>query len=50
VIKRFHLLDDLVETRGSADRSRADGVLVEANRWWRRDPFGVRVAYARDRF
>jgi len=49
VIRRFHLLDDLIETRRSVDRSRADGVLVEANRWLRKHPFDVRVAEARDR-
>ena len=49
VIRRFHLLDDLIEARRSADRSRADGVLVEANRWLRKHPFDVRVAEARDR-
>ena len=49
VIRRLHLLDDLIEARRSADRSRADGVLVEANRWLRKHPFDVRVAEARDR-
>ena len=49
VIRRLHLLDALIEARNSADRSRADGVLVEANRWLRRHPFDVRVAEARDR-
>ncbi len=49
VIKRFHLLDDLIEARRSADRSRADRVLVQANRWLRKHPFDVRVAEARDR-
>ena len=32
VIRRFHLLDDLIEARRYADRGRADGVLVGANR------------------
>jgi len=32
VIRRLRLLNDLIEARRSADRSRADGVLVEANR------------------
>jgi hypothetical protein len=49
VITRLRLLDDLIEARRSADRSRADGVLVEANRWLRKHPFDVRVAEARDR-
>jgi hypothetical protein len=49
VITRLVLLDDLIEARRSADRSRADGVLVEANRWLRKHPFDVRVAEARDR-
>jgi hypothetical protein len=49
VIRRFHLLDDLIQARRSVDRSRADGVLVEANRWLRKHPFDVRVAEARDR-
>jgi hypothetical protein len=49
MIRRFHLLDDLIEARRSADRSRADGVLVQANRWLRKHPFDVRVAEARDR-
>ena len=49
VIRRFHLLSDLIQARRSADRSRADGVLVEANRWLRKHPFDVRVAEARDR-
>ena len=49
VITRLRLLDDLIEARRSADRSRADGGLVEANRWLRRHPFDVRVAEARDR-
>jgi hypothetical protein len=49
VIRRFHLLDHLIETRRSADQRRADGVLVEANRWLRKHPFDVRVAEARDR-
>ena len=48
-IRRFHLLDDLIQARRSVDRSRADGVLVEANRWLRKYPFDVRVAEARDR-
>jgi hypothetical protein len=48
-IRRLGLLDDLIEARRSADRSRADGVLVEANRWLMRHPFDVRVAEARDR-
>jgi hypothetical protein len=48
-IRRLGLLDDLIEARRSADRSRADGVLLEANRWLRRHPFDVRVAEARDR-
>ena len=46
---RLGLLDNLIEARRSADRSRADEVLVEANRWLRRHPFDVRVAGARDR-
>ena len=49
VIRRLHLLDDLIEARRSFDRSRADGALVEANRWLKRHPFDVRVAEARDR-
>jgi hypothetical protein len=49
VIRLLRLLEDLIEARRWADRSRADGVLVEANRWWRRHPFDVRVAEARDR-
>jgi hypothetical protein len=49
VIRRLGLLDDLIEARRSTDRRRADGVLVEANRWLRRHPFDVRVAEARDR-
>ena len=49
VITRLRLLDDLIEARRSADRSRADGVLVEANRWLSKHPFDVRVAEARDR-
>jgi hypothetical protein len=49
VIRRLHLLDDLIEARCSFNRSRADGVLVEANRWLKRHPFDVRVAEARDR-
>jgi hypothetical protein len=44
VTRRFHLLGDLIEARRSADRSRADEVLVEANRWLRKHPFDVRVA------
>ena len=48
-IMRLGLLDNLIEARRSADRSRADEVLVEANRWLRRHPFDVRVAGARDR-
>ena len=49
VIRRLHLLDDLIEAKRSADRSRADGVLVEANRWLSKHPCDVRVAEARDR-
>jgi hypothetical protein len=49
VIRRLRLLDNLIEARRSADQSRADEVLVEANRWLRRHPFDVRVAKARDR-
>jgi hypothetical protein len=49
MIRRFHLLGDLIEARRSADQSRADEVLVEANRWLRKHPFDVRVAEARDR-
>jgi hypothetical protein len=49
VITRLRLLDELIEARRLADRSRADGVLVEANRWLMRHPFDVRVAKARDR-
>ena len=49
VVRRLGLLDDLIEARRSADRSRADEVLVEANRWLRRHPFDVRVAQARER-
>ena len=49
VIRRLGLLDDLIEARRSFDRSRADGALVEANRWLKRHPFDVRVAEARDR-
>jgi hypothetical protein len=49
VVRRFHLLDGLIEASHSADRSRADRVLVEANRWLRKHPFDVRVAEARDR-
>ena len=49
VSRRLHLLDDLIEARRSFNRSRADGVLVEANRWLKRHPFDVRVAEARDR-
>jgi hypothetical protein len=49
VVTRLHLLDDLIKARHLADRSRADEVLVEANRWLRRHPFDVRVAQARDR-
>jgi hypothetical protein len=46
---RLGLLDNLIEARRSADRSRADEVLVEANCWLRRHPFDVRVAGTRDR-
>jgi hypothetical protein len=49
VIRRRRLLDKLIEARRSADRTRADWVLVEANRWLRRHPFDMRVAEARDR-
>jgi hypothetical protein len=49
VITRLGLLDDLIEARRSADRKRADELLVEANRWLGRHPFDVRVAGARDR-
>jgi hypothetical protein len=49
VMRRLCLLDDLIEARCLADRSRADEVLVEANRWLRRHPFDVRVAEGRDR-
>jgi hypothetical protein len=49
VTRRLCLLDDLIEARRSADRSRADGVLMEANRWLRSHPFDMRVAEARDR-
>ena len=49
VSTRLGLLNDLIEARRSADRSRADEVLVEANRWLRRHPFDVRVIEARDR-
>jgi hypothetical protein len=49
VIRRLCLLDDLIDARRSADRSRADGLLVEAKRWLGRHPFDVRVAEARDR-
>ena len=45
---RLRLLDALIEARRHADRSRADELLVEANRWLRRHPFDVRVAQARD--
>lgn len=48
-VKRLRLLDSLIEARRSADRSQADEVLVEANRWLRRYPFDVRVMEARDR-
>jgi hypothetical protein len=48
-LKRLCLLNDLIEARGSADRSQADEVLVEANRWLRRHPLDVRVINARDR-
>ena len=49
-IMRLGLLDNLIEaSRRSADRSRADEVLVEAYRWLRRHPFDVRVAGAHDR-
>jgi hypothetical protein len=43
VIARLGLLDDLIEAMRSADRSRADEILVEANRWLRWHPFDVRV-------
>jgi hypothetical protein len=49
VIRRLGLLDDLIEARRSADRGRADAVLVEANRWLRRHPFNVRVWEACER-
>ena len=49
VITRLRLLDYLIGARRSADRNRADELLVEANRWLRRHPFDVRVAEARDR-
>ena len=48
-VKRLRLLDSLIKARGSADRSQADEVLVEANRWLTRYPFDVRVMEARDR-
>ena len=48
-VKRLRLLDNLIKARGSADRSQADEVLVEANRWLTRYPFDVRVMEARDR-
>lgn len=48
-LKRLNLLDRLIEARRSADRSQADKVLVEANRWLSRYPFDVRVREARDR-
>ena len=46
---RLSLLDDLIEARRFADRSQADEVLVEANRWLRGHPFDVRVMEARER-
>ena len=49
VFKRLRLLDSLIKARDSADRSQADEVLVEANRWLTRYPFDVRVMEARDR-
>jgi hypothetical protein len=49
VTRRLGLLDDLIEARRFVDRSRADEILVEANRWLRRHPFDLRVAQARDR-
>ena len=49
VITRLGLLNDLIEARRSADRDRADEVLVEANRWLRRHPFDVRVREFRGR-
>jgi hypothetical protein len=49
VITRLRLLDDLIKARRSADQSRADEVLVEANRYLGRHPFDVRVAEVRDR-
>ena len=48
-VKRLRLLDNLIKARGSADRSQADEVSVEANRWLTRYPFDVRVMEARDR-
>ena len=48
-VKRLRLLDSLIKARGSADRSQADEVLVEANRWLSRYPFDVRVVEARER-
>ena len=47
-IMRLGLLDNLIEARRSADRGRADEVLVEANRWLRRHTFDIREAGARD--
>jgi hypothetical protein len=47
-VKRLRLLDGLIKARGSADRSQADEVLVEANRWLTRYPFDMRVMEARD--
>ena len=49
VITRLGLLDHLIEAGRSADRNRADELLVEANRWLRRHPFEVRLAEARNR-
>jgi hypothetical protein len=49
VIGRLSLLDNLIKARRSADRSQADRVLVDANRWLRRHPFDVRIMEARDR-
>jgi hypothetical protein len=43
------LLEDLIEASRSADRNRADEVLVRATRWLKRHPFDLRMAECRAR-
>lgn len=49
LITRLGFVDYLIEARRSADRNRADEVLMEAIRWLRRHPFDGRVIEGRDR-